>query len=75
MGGGKLGDWSWISLMEKGGWEGVHSTKKGQVSQSPILAHGAGLPDSPFFFSGSFFPFSAAWKPRARRKVWGMWGP
>lgn len=54
---------------------GVHSAKKGQGSQSPILAHQAGPPDSPFSFSVSFFPFSMTWKPRARGKVWGMWGP
>lgn len=35
-------------LVEKGSRKEVPSTRKGQGSQSPILAHGAGLPNNPF---------------------------
>ena len=35
-------------LVEKGSRKGVPSSGKGQGSQSPILAHWAGLPTTPF---------------------------
>lgn len=43
-------------LVEKGSRKEVPSTRKGQGSQSPILAHGAGLPNNPFS-SGFILPF------------------